>query len=57
LTPVAQKSAYLLAKRISLIKNKSINQQEYEKTKLDYKDFPTTVFTPIEYSCCGMSYE
>jgi pyruvate/2-oxoglutarate dehydrogenase complex dihydrolipoamide dehydrogenase (E3) component len=24
---------------------------------MDYKDFPTTIFTPVEYSVCGMSEE
>jgi pyruvate/2-oxoglutarate dehydrogenase complex dihydrolipoamide dehydrogenase (E3) component len=28
-----------------------------EKTKLNYKRVPTSVFTPLEYSCCGMNEE
>lgn len=28
-----------------------------EKTKLSYFDFPTTVFTPLEYSLVGLSEE
>jgi len=24
---------------------------------MDYRDFPTTVFTPLEYSCCGLNEE
>ena len=27
----------------------------YDKFKLDYNDYPTTVFTPLEYSCVGLS--
>ena len=23
--------------------------------KIDYKKIPTTVFTPLEYSCCGLN--
>jgi pyruvate/2-oxoglutarate dehydrogenase complex dihydrolipoamide dehydrogenase (E3) component len=26
-----------------------------EKEKMDYLNVPTTVFTPIEYGCCGLS--
>ncbi len=25
--------------------------------KTDYKNIPTTVFTPLEYGCCGLSEE
>jgi pyruvate/2-oxoglutarate dehydrogenase complex dihydrolipoamide dehydrogenase (E3) component len=24
---------------------------------MDYEGVPTTVFTPLEYSCCGLSEE
>lgn len=27
------------------------------KQIMDYQKVPTTVFTPLEYSCCGMSEE
>ena len=30
---------------------------EYNHTMLEYNDYPTTVFTPIEYSCVGLSEE
>lgn len=31
----------------------------FPKNKMftDLNNFPTTVFTPLEYSCCGMSEE
>jgi len=47
LTPVAIKAGRLLAKRL------------YAGSKLfmDYSLIPTTVFTPLEYSCCGMTEE
>jgi thioredoxin reductase (NADPH) len=25
--------------------------------KMDYKGVPTTVFTPLEYGCCGLTEE
>lgn len=47
LTPVAIKTGELLARR--LFKG---------STKLmDYHNIPTTVFTPVEYGCCGLSEE
>jgi thioredoxin reductase (NADPH) len=47
LTPVAIQSGRLLAKRLA-----------NEGTQLmDYKTVPTTVFTPLEYACCGISEE
>ncbi len=41
------------------MKSESVNnkKQIYEKTKMDYNDYPTTVFTPTEYSFCGLSEE
>eukprot|EP01084_Bolivina_argentea_P155910 271681_1 len=45
LTPVAIQAGKLLAKR--LFKNMN--------NVMDYNCVPTTVFTPIEYSCCGYS--
>lgn len=57
LTPIAQKSGQNLAKRLYLRINQKENSKEFSFYKMDYKDFPTTVFTPIEYSCCGYSEE
>jgi len=45
LTPVAIKAGMLLAKRLFA--------QATEK--MDYINVPTTVFTPLEYGCCGRS--
>jgi len=43
LTPVAIKAGQLLANRLYA-----------GKTELmDYVNVPTTVFTPLEYGCCG----
>ena len=47
LTPVAIQAGRLLANRLSGISNQMMN----------YRLVPTTVFTPLEYSCCGMSEE
>mmetsp|Transcript_2242 Transcript_2242/g.3872 ORF Transcript_2242/g.3872 Transcript_2242/m.3872 type:complete len:346 (+) Transcript_2242:661-1698(+) len=47
LTPVAIKAGKLLAQRIA---GKS-------EDLMDYVNVPTTVFTPIEYGCCGYSEE
>jgi len=47
LTPVAIKAGMLLAKRLFT--------KGYEK--MDYVNVPTTVFTPLEYGCCGYSEE
>jgi thioredoxin reductase (NADPH) len=47
LTPTAILSGKLLARR--LIKG--------ALTHMDYSMVPTTVFTPIEYSCVGLSEE
>ena len=47
LTPVAIQAGKLLAQR--LFKNAS--------NWMDYHFVPTTVFTPVEYSCCGYSEE
>lgn len=45
LTPVAIKAGKLLAYR--LFGNKT--------EKMDYVNVPTTVFTPLEYGCCGLA--
>jgi thioredoxin reductase (NADPH) len=47
LTPVAIQAGRLLSKRLF---GKST-------VKCDYDTVPTTVFTPLEYSCCGLSEE
>jgi len=57
LTPVAMKSARNLVHRIHLQKNGKANTPEYQRFIMDYKDFPTTVFTPLEYSCVGYAEE
>jgi pyruvate/2-oxoglutarate dehydrogenase complex dihydrolipoamide dehydrogenase (E3) component len=47
LTPVAIKAGKLLALRLFA-----------GSTELmDYVNVPTTVFTPLEYGCCGFSEE
>mmetsp|Transcript_7403 Transcript_7403/g.13802 ORF Transcript_7403/g.13802 Transcript_7403/m.13802 type:complete len:508 (-) Transcript_7403:1382-2905(-) len=47
LTPSAIQSGNLLAARIF----------GGSQVKMDYDNVPTTVFTPLEYSCCGLSEE
>ena len=47
LTPVAIKAGMLLSKRLFAGGTE----------KMDYKGVPTTVFTPLEYGCCGLSEE
>lgn len=47
LTPVAIQAGKLLARRLCGTSNELC----------DYKMVPTTVFTPIEYGCCGYSEE
>ena len=47
LTPVAIKTGELLARRLFA----------GSKIKMDYDLVPTTVFTPTEYGCCGLSEE
>ena len=47
LTPVAIQAGNLLARRLF---GKS-------ETLMDYQNIPTTVFTPLEYGCCGLSEE
>ena len=45
LTPVAIKAGQLLANRL----------YAGATAKMDYVNVPTTVFTPLEYGCCGLS--
>jgi thioredoxin reductase (NADPH) len=47
LTPVAIQSGRLLARRLCGVSN----------TLTDYRNVCTTVFTPLEYGCCGLSEE
>jgi pyruvate/2-oxoglutarate dehydrogenase complex dihydrolipoamide dehydrogenase (E3) component len=47
LTPVAIKAGVLLSKRLFTGATE----------KMDYINVPTTVFTPLEYGCCGPSEE
>lgn len=47
LTPVAIQAGFLLANRLFA----------GSKVKCDYDNVPTTVFTPVEYSACGLSEE
>lgn len=47
LTPVAIQAGILLARRMSGISD----------VKTNYVNVPTTVFTPLEYGCVGLSEE
>uniref|UniRef100_A0A8C5KFG6 Thioredoxin reductase 1, cytoplasmic n=1 Tax=Jaculus jaculus TaxID=51337 RepID=A0A8C5KFG6_JACJA len=47
LTPVAIQAGKLLAQRL----------YAGSTVKCDYENVPTTVFTPLEYGCCGLSEE
>ena len=47
LTPVAIQSGRLLARRLCGV----------SETLTDYQNVCTTVFTPLEYGCCGLSEE
>nr|XP_033782285.1 thioredoxin reductase 3 [Geotrypetes seraphini] len=47
LTPVAIQAGRLLARRL----------YGGSSVKCDYVNVPTTVFTPLEYGCCGLSEE
>ena len=47
LTPVAIQAGKLLARRLC----------GADKTLTDYVNVCTTVFTPLEYGCCGLSEE
>ncbi|XP_052030265.1 thioredoxin reductase 3 [Apodemus sylvaticus] len=47
LTPVAIQAGKLLARRLFGL----------SLEKCDYVNIPTTVFTPLEYGCCGLSEE
>ena len=49
LTPVAIREGQILAERL-FSKEKLVR-------KINYNIVPTTIFTPLEYSCCGLSEE
>jgi thioredoxin/glutathione reductase (selenoprotein) len=53
LTPVAIRAGSLLAKRIY----SDFPAQQDKRLLMDYINVPTTVFTPLEYSSCGLSEE
>lgn len=58
LTGTAQKAGRLLAHRIaSRMAGQGLDSARYRADLLDYKAFPTTVFSPLEYSYCGLSEE
>jgi thioredoxin reductase (NADPH) len=47
LTPVAIQAGQMLARRMAGVSDLA----------MDYEKIPTTVFTPLEYGCCGLSEE
>lgn len=51
---MALKGGRMLAHRIKALKEKN---PHYNRFKVDYSMVPTTVFSPTEYGCCGMSEE
>lgn len=55
LTSTATKMGAALGRRIA----NRVKGIEFSKNKMytDLTNFPTTVFTPLEYSTCGMSEE
>lgn len=55
LTPLAIKAGIALANRIYLRKNGQ--NEEANKRLIDYSLVPTTIFTPLEYSCVGLTEE
>lgn len=56
LMPVAQKSGKLLAHRLaSRMRNSHSEAELLKKFSTDYSCIPTTVFSPTEYSCVGMT--
>ena len=53
LTSTAIQIGQNLGRRIA---NK-VNGKKFPKNKMitDLSNYPTTIFTPLEYACCGMS--
>ena len=56
LTPVAVKSGQLLARRL-FAKKELVEGGGLAQELMDYERVCTTVFTPVEYSCCGLTEE
>lgn len=54
LTPVAIMAGKLLAQRLY---SPDASPQRYRSLQMDYEGIPTSVFTPLEYSCVGLSEE
>lgn len=46
-----------MAKRIAMLIKGNYDLNDYNANLLDYNDYPTTVFTPLEYSFVGLSEE
>ena len=55
LTPVAIKAGQLLAQR--LFETDAPGGEKRKKKLMDYGLVATTVFTPSEYACCGLTEE
>jgi thioredoxin reductase (NADPH) len=55
LTPVAIQAGKLLARR--LFESQSHSPSQHKKLLMNYNLIPTTVFTPLEYSCIGLTEE
>jgi thioredoxin reductase (NADPH) len=56
LTPVAVKAGHLLARRL-FAKQSGVEGGGFAQELMDYERVCTTVFTPVEYSCCGLTEE
>ncbi len=56
LTGTAQKAGRLLAHRLAaLLRGVEVGSDEYRGLLMDYRAYPTTVFSPLEYGCVGLS--
>ena len=56
LTGTVQKAALYLARRLAhQLGAIQLSEHDYDLTFMDFKDYPTTIFTPLEYSVCGLS--
>lgn len=54
LQPIAKKSGYLLGVRLANMHNNNLNNIHLY---FDYSNYPTTIFSPTEYSLVGLSEE
>uniref|UniRef100_A0A1I8FWZ1 Thioredoxin reductase n=3 Tax=Macrostomum lignano TaxID=282301 RepID=A0A1I8FWZ1_9PLAT len=54
LTPVAIRAGKLLARQLF---DKTVSAESATATTMDYSNVATTVFTPLEYACVGLSEE